>query len=74
MTPIRRAIEAAGGQTALGRLIGKTQSVIRYWMLIGQPPAEEARAIEKATGIPREELRPDIFGPPKRKARYENQA
>ena len=66
MTPIERAIEIAGGQTALGKMIGRAQSVVRYWMLSGRPAADEARAIEKATKgkVTAAELRPDIFGKP----------
>ena len=67
MNAMERAVEAAGGQTALGRLIGRHQTVIRYWLTTNRPPAEQARAIERAVKgkVTAAELRPDIFGPRK---------
>jgi DNA-binding transcriptional regulator YdaS (Cro superfamily) len=61
---LKRAIEAAGGQSELARRITKTQSVISFWLRSGTPvPAEYAIAIERAVGgvVTREELRPDII-------------
>lgn len=64
---LQRAIDAAGNQTRLAELIGTTQSHISYWLLNSKRgvPAEHAMDIERATGISRHELRPDIFGPEK---------
>lgn len=64
-TPLEKAIEAAGGQTALGNAIGRPQSTVRTWLVRGaKVPAEVVRDIERATcgTVTRYELRPDIFG------------
>lgn len=60
-TPIEKAIAACGNQEELGRRIGQSQQVISYWKKKGIVPAELTPAIEAATGIPRAELRPDLF-------------
>jgi hypothetical protein len=63
---LRRAIEIAGGQTALAAAIGVRQSHISYWLLKSESgvPAERALDIERATGVGRHELRPDLFATP----------
>ncbi|MCA3264792.1 MAG: molecular chaperone TorD family protein [Azospirillum sp.] len=59
---LERAVELAGGQSALARAIGKSQSHIWHWLKVAKRvPAEAAVAIEKATGVPRRELRPDLY-------------
>lgn len=62
LTPLERAIKAAGSQAALAKCIGVSQQVISVWTKKeGKPvPAEMVVAIETATGIPRHELRPDL--------------
>jgi DNA-binding transcriptional regulator YdaS (Cro superfamily) len=52
------AIEAAGGVRALARLLGIQHSAVVEWARI---PADRIIEIEKATGVPRHKLRPDIF-------------
>lgn len=52
----------AGGQSALARLIGKSQGHVWHWLKVGKRvPAEAVLAIEGATGVPRHELRPDVY-------------
>lgn len=58
---LRKAIDRAGGQTALATLIGKTQGHISKWLEREYVPAECVIPIERATGIPRHELRPDLY-------------
>jgi DNA-binding transcriptional regulator YdaS (Cro superfamily) len=55
-----RAIRNAGGVRALARLIGVYHNAIRQWKL-SQVPAKRAVEIERLTGVPREELRPDLY-------------
>lgn len=62
--PLARAIKAAGSQAALASAIGVSQQAISFWVKRGMAPAEKVVAIEKATGVTRQELRPDIFGAP----------
>lgn len=61
-SPLAAAVRMAGSQTAFGALIGKRQSVINDWLREGRPlPAEHVLTVEKATGISRHALRPDIY-------------
>lgn len=60
---LRRAVDLKGSQSALARDIGFTQGSVWRWLNGTQVPAEAAIAIEKATGIPKSEIRPDLFGP-----------
>lgn len=66
-SPLERAIELAGGQSALAAKIGRKQGHIHYWLRrakAGVPPSA-AIDIENALNgkISRYELCPDIFGP-----------
>lgn len=48
------------GKTAeLARALHLTHTAVRRWN--GKPPAERVIEVETATGIPREELRPDLY-------------
>lgn len=62
MTPIERAIESAGGQTALGRVFVPqiTGKAVAKWITEGVP-AERVLKVEAATGVSRHELRPDLY-------------
>lgn len=58
-----RAIEVAGGQSPLAAKLGIRQSLIWYWLHRSKKgvAAEYCMAIERETGVPAHELRPDIF-------------
>jgi DNA-binding transcriptional regulator YdaS (Cro superfamily) len=60
---LKRACERAGGQAPLARLIGTTQSQVWFWLNESKRgvPAEFVLPIERATGVPRNELRPDLY-------------
>ena len=62
---LRRACEVAGGQKPLADLIKTTQSQVWYWLERSKNgvSAEFVIPIERATGVPRSELRPDIYPP-----------
>ncbi len=60
-TVLRKAVELAGGQTALAEKIGKTQGHVSKWLERDYIPPESVLQIELATGIPRHELRPDLY-------------
>lgn len=63
---IRGMIEAleiaktkVGGSTGLAKLLGKiTPQAVSQWRRV---PATRVLDVEKATGVPRHELRPDIY-------------
>lgn len=53
-----RAIDAAGGVARLARKIRISQPSVSNWSKI---PAQRVIAVEAATGVPRAELRPDLY-------------
>jgi TorA maturation chaperone TorD len=55
---LQEAIRAVGGVTELARRIGISQPSISNWSRV---PAERVLAVEAATGIGRETLRPDLY-------------
>ena len=63
---LQRACEIAGSQKLLADKIGTTQSQVSYWLVKAKKgvPAEFCVPIEAATGVPRHELRPDIYPAP----------
>jgi DNA-binding transcriptional regulator YdaS (Cro superfamily) len=53
-----------GLQALVARALGVTRGAVTKWR---QVPAERVLAVEKATGIPRERLRPDLYKPRRRR-------
>lgn len=52
---LAKAVKVAGGQTALAKAIGRRQPTVREWLFeTGRVSAEDAVAIEVATGVPAE--------------------
>lgn len=65
MTPLERAVEYFGSQSALARAINVAQSAVNSWLRQTRKiPPENAILIELATAgqIQRHELRPDLWG------------
>lgn len=61
---LERAVELAGGQTALATSIGVKQTHVWNWLNRDKRvPAERVIAVEQATNgrVSRHELRPDIY-------------
>jgi TorA maturation chaperone TorD len=54
-----RAIDAAGGIAQLARKIGISQPSVSNWTRV---PAQRVVAVESATGVSRNDLRPDLYG------------
>ena len=55
----RQLIETVGGPVKLARALGyRTHSAVLKWKEI---PAQHLTAIEREFGIPREQLRPDLY-------------
>jgi DNA-binding transcriptional regulator YdaS (Cro superfamily) len=56
------AVNRIGSQAAMGRLLDITQAAVWKWLDGGMPlPAEHVLKVEAATGVPRHELRPDLY-------------
>lgn len=55
---LRRAIDAAGGLTKLAGSLGITAQAVSQW---DEVPPLRVLAVERASGIPRHELRPDLY-------------
>ncbi len=58
---LTRAIEEAGSQSALARILGTRQSTVSSWLHSGSPlPTEYVLTVERELGISRHFLRPDL--------------
>jgi TorA maturation chaperone TorD len=55
---LERAIGAAGGVRALARQLGVSQPAISSWKRV---PADRVLSVEANTGVPRSDLRPDLY-------------
>jgi TorA maturation chaperone TorD len=56
-----QAIEAAGGVAALARAVGVSQPAVSAWDRV---PSDRIAAVELASGVSRDILRPDLFAEP----------
>lgn len=61
MKALHRAIKTAGSMRELGLLIGGTTGQISMWKHRGNIPPQYALLIERATGVSRSLLRPDLY-------------
>lgn len=57
-SPVEKAVASAGSLAELARLVGVKFQSIQQWKRI---PAERVLEVERVTGIPRHELRPDLY-------------
>lgn len=58
----RNIVTQIGSQAALADIVGVSQQAVSVWCLKAKPiPAEHVLKVEAATGIPKEDLRPDIY-------------
>lgn len=55
-----KAIEVAGGPTALAKMLCITRQAVEQWDAV---PSKHVLAVEHVTGVSRYELRPDLYGP-----------
>lgn len=69
--PLQKAIDALGSARALAAVLRISPQALSQWKEI---PIGRVVAIEGATGIPRHELRPDIFQRPEVVARQRTHA
>lgn len=55
------AVKRVGSKAQLARICGISPVAVGRWFKRGQIPAIRCKDIERATGINRKRLRPDIF-------------
>jgi DNA-binding transcriptional regulator YdaS (Cro superfamily) len=60
------AIQAAGGVKALGHMLGISHQAVGQWRIC---PPRRVLEVERASGISRFDLRPDIYPPPVRRSK-----
>lgn len=63
--PLQRAIKNVGRPIDLARLLGISPQAVAQWSRV---PPMRVIAVESKTGVPRCELRPDIYPPPEKAA------
>ena len=62
LAALQEAVRRAGGQNSLARELGKAQGHVWGWLnKMGMAPAEQVLPIERATGVSRHDLRPDLY-------------
>lgn len=59
-----KAVKAVGSQSALARILGCSPQAVQKMCATGRVPAERVLDIEKASGVSRHDLRPDIYPKP----------
>lgn len=60
----KQLVLKAGGPRALAERIGTSRQAVAKWERV---PAHWVRLMEELTGVPAEKIRPDVFGPLKRR-------
>ncbi len=58
---VEKAVRVAGGQSALARAVGVTPQAVQQWVSAGVVSYKKVIDVERATGIPRSELRADLY-------------
>lgn len=66
-TGLRAAIKVVGNQATLAEKLGVRQQSVSEWVRRNTVPAERVLDIERLTGVPRHEIRPDLY-PAERRA------
>lgn len=64
MHNISELIDRSGGVTKFARELGLPIATVSSWGLRNQIPVKRVLDVERITGVPRHELRPDIYPAP----------
>lgn len=63
MEVLKSFLARRGAVSELARAVGVTHGAVSQWAT-SRVPADRVVAVERATGIPREALRPDLYSRP----------
>ena len=55
---LEKIIKAAGGYNVLARKLGISNQAVRKWRRV---PRQRLARVERLTGVPRQQLRPDLY-------------
>lgn len=66
MNALQRAIDKVGGPSAFAKRLAISRQALWKWGRVRRVPADRLVQIERVSGVPREELRPDLYRPRKR--------
>jgi DNA-binding transcriptional regulator YdaS (Cro superfamily) len=58
---IEKAVQAVGSQSALARAVNVTPQAVQQWVEAGRVSHKKVIEVERVSGVPRQELRPDIY-------------
>ncbi|WP_369952175.1 transcriptional regulator [Ralstonia syzygii] len=58
---IEKAVQAVGSQSALARAVHVTPQAVQQWVEAGRVSHKKVIEVERVSGVPRHELRPDIY-------------
>lgn len=61
MSIVDEAIKAAGGALELSKACNLHRTSVLFWRRLKHIPVRHLSAVEAKTGIPREQLRPDLY-------------
>ena len=64
MHTVEQIIDKAGGLTKVARDLNVPIATVSSWRLRCQIPVRRVLDVERVTGVPRHEIRPDIYPPP----------
>ena len=68
LTSIERAVQAVGSQSALARATNVTPQAAQQWVARGRVSHKKVIEVARVSGVPRHELRPDLYPPEKASA------
>lgn len=60
-TAIEKAVRLVGSQSALARSVNVTPQAVQQWVESGRVSHKKVIDVERATGVHRTELRPDLY-------------
>jgi DNA-binding transcriptional regulator YdaS (Cro superfamily) len=66
LAALKAAISKAGTQQVLASKLGIGQGAVSNWVKAGRVPLKRVLEVERATGVARARLRPDLYAPMRR--------